>query len=150
MTPTPKEVREAVKLAIDQHSVNFRAITCSNVLLDDILNAIARFLPHPTASTQERARRAAEEIHATPYDIDAIVKGDNGVSVTAAIIVSHFPDALHGEDTELLDWLEKNLKGLRRYKGKWAINPSINYEYDLFPSLRAAIDDARSTKEGGV
>lgn len=48
------------------------------------------------------------------------------------------------KDRERLDWLEKNLTHLNQFnkkqKKRWAVNPSANYEYDVFDTLRSAID----------
>lgn len=55
------------------------------------------------------------------------------------------------EDGKDLDWLEKNLTHLNNFNRKktkaWAANPSMNYEYDTFSTLRKAIRAARTTKE---
>lgn len=66
-------------------------------------------------------------------------------------------DALKAEvearkkDSEILDWLEANLTHLnhfnRKAKKAWAVNPSMNYEYDVFPTLREAVDAALSRQE---
>ena len=51
-------------------------------------------------------------------------------------------------DKERMEWMENNLVDLRVHipkpnstkKKRWAANPSINYEYDTFLTLREAID----------
>ena len=52
-------------------------------------------------------------------------------------------------DAERLDFIERHPEmSLRHHKGEWAFLDFTNYEYDLHPSLRAAIDAAMAANGG--
>lgn len=54
------------------------------------------------------------------------------------------------KDAARLDFIEANAEGrlLRKYKKKWSFEPVCsNYEYEVFPSLREALDAAMEAKQ---
>ena len=83
----------------------------------------------------ELLERVAKVIWESRYSID-----DDSLTIARKILAELAGEL---EDKARLDWMAKQKSiSVHCRKGRFAINSSINYEYELKP-LREAIDEAR-------